>query len=54
MKYCFISIIVIFTNLLVETALGQALTKEQAAVEKAKTDSLTKVNYQQILKSLNI
>ncbi|SEJ36468.1 hypothetical protein SAMN05216327_10952 [Dyadobacter sp. SG02] len=34
--------------------LGQAPSKEQAALEKAKTDSLAKADYQHLLKSLNI
>jgi hypothetical protein len=54
MKCRFKLVIIIFSSLLVETSFGQVLTKEQAALEKAKTDSSTKVNYQQVLKSLGI
>lgn len=37
-----------------ETTLAQIPTKERAAIEREKTDALTKANYQQLLQSLAI
>lgn len=54
MKYSCKIILAIYTSLVAGTAIGQALSKEQAALEKVKTDSLTKVDYQYLLKNLDI
>jgi hypothetical protein len=53
MKYIKTTLIVLVT-LSATSTFAQVLTKEQAALERAKTDSLTKVNYQQTLQSLGI
>nr|WP_084406930.1 acetylxylan esterase [Pedobacter panaciterrae] len=54
MKYIFRITAFVVIALAAENTFAQTLTKEQAALERTKTDSLTKVNYQQTLQSLGI
>lgn len=54
MKYRFKIVVLALATLVAGNVLGQNITKQQEALEKAKTDSLTKVNYRQLLQSLAI
>lgn len=51
MKYVFT---IVFSTALAITAAAQQPTKDQAALEKLRVDSLNKANYQQVLQSLSI
>ncbi|WP_214070388.1 hypothetical protein [Mucilaginibacter sp. dw_454] len=50
LKICLFALIALVAN----SSLAQVTPKQQAAMERAKTDSLTKVNYRETLQSLGI
>ncbi len=54
MKNCIKITLCVLIALVTGIASAQVSTRQQAALDKAKTDSLTKVNYQQMLHSLGI
>ncbi len=54
MKYRFTITFVILTAMFVNATLAQVAPTPQAALERGKTDSLTKDNYRQTLQSLHI
>jgi hypothetical protein len=54
MKNCIKITLCVLIALVTGIASAQVSTRQQAALDKAKTDSLTKVNYQQMLHSLAI
>ena len=54
MRTYFKTTLLVLTVLVAENAGAQVADQQKAALERAKTDSLTKANYQQILQSLAI